>query len=266
MLYLHDIHPHSNAYNILAAQLSARVDATRTDVQQLLARAVPRAAEEDDGDIPLHPQRQNYELIQHWEAGLYNQLRHTKKKGKSKASTPDGADLDDPITSLFMEDQNGVVISPSRRRKLKTDARVFWQSKYNKGEPLNNFKNIDLGHRDDFRAFMEKAHPWLRLCENHWKVDQIWIDNFSQWKPATPLKDGVKKEVTVKRGRSESIEDDQLEDDQPGPSLKKSKAMATEKPAVPRPKPKHTKSIVKVSTLLLSQYYTDTKYIQMNPL
>ena len=196
---------------------------------------------------------------------MYNQLRHPKKKGKSKASTPDGADLDDPVTSLFMEDQNGVVISSSRRRKLKVDARVFWQSKYNKGEPLNNFGNIDLGVHDEFRAFMEKAHPWLRLCENHWKADQIWINNFSQWKPATSLEDGV-KEVTVKRGHSESIEDDQLKDDQPGPSSKKSKTMATEKPAVPRPKPKLTKPIVKVSTLFLSQYCTGTKYIQMNPL
>jgi hypothetical protein len=151
-----------------------------------------------------------------------------------------------------MEDQNGVVVSSSRRRGVKADARMFWQGKYNKGVPLNSFKHIDVELRDEFRAYMEKAHPWLRLCENHWKADQIWIDNFSQWKPAPPLGDGV-KEVTVKRGRSESIEDDQLEDDEPGPSLKKSKTMATEEPAVPRPKPKPTKPVVKVSTLFLSR-------------
>src|SRR5882757_3986719 len=32
-----------------------------------------------------------------------------------------------------------------------------------------------------FRAMMESRSPELRLCEDHWKANMVWKENFSSW-------------------------------------------------------------------------------------
>jgi hypothetical protein len=103
-----------------------------------------------------------------------------------------------------------------------------------KGKRLDCLTKIGWEVRNEFRTRIEAAHPWLRLCEGHWKADQLWSNHFSGWTPAAESKG--KRAETLKRERSD-------EGDKAGPSEKKTKTLA-EQPARPKPT---KKLIAKVS-------------------
>jgi len=127
-----------------------------------------------------------------------------------------------------MEDQYGNAIPLSVRKQVVKDAKKFWQEKHNQGIHLDIFGKIGWNMREEFRAALEAEHPWLRLCENHWKADQVWINTFSHWTPAgspngTPS-------GTLKR-------ENPIDESQPGPSSKRPKTTNDKIPVSTRPKP-----------------------------
>ena len=67
---------------------------------------------------------------------------------------------------------------------VSRDAKAFWQWKYQKKVHLDKLTTIGWELHDEFRSTIKAVHPWLHLCEGHWKADQIWINNFSKWMPA----------------------------------------------------------------------------------
>ena len=46
---------------------------------------------------------------------------------------------------------------------------------------------------------MEEKYPWLRLCEAHWKVDQLWVSYFSTWKRPRTAPNTCQADVTFSR-------------------------------------------------------------------
>jgi len=125
-----------------------------------------------------------------------------------------------------MEDGSGNVVSPATRRAVTAHARAFWQEKFNKGIPLPTLTNTDRGLRQEFRAYMEGEYPWLCYCADHWKADQIWRDKFSKWVPA-PIPEGSPQgEMPAGKLKRERP----TEDDQAGPSSKRSRTKAPANP------------------------------------
>jgi hypothetical protein len=98
---------------------------------------------------------------------------------------------------------------------------------------------------------MEELHPWLRLCDDHWKVDRVWTNYFSNWTPAT--KDKGKQPESLKRPAKMEA----------GPSQKKVK-MFTEETA--QTMPTTTKLFAKVSSLFFATSMSLLKHIQTSPL
>ena len=48
-----------------------------------------------------------------------------------------------------------------------------------------SYNKLSFMRREDYRKTMEGKYPWLRLCEGHWKVRQLWISNWKGSRYAT---------------------------------------------------------------------------------
>ena len=73
----------------------------------------------------------------------------------------------------FWEDPEGNVISPDQQAVVTSDMRAIWKEMYNDKKELGLKTKISWKVCKEFCICMEVLHPWLCLCENHWKVDQL---------------------------------------------------------------------------------------------
>ena len=125
-----------------------------------------------------------------------------------------------------MEDQNGNVVPPSTRKLVTRDIKAFWREKTNQGIEILPFTRMGWDIRTEFRDRMEHEYPWLRLCEGHWKCDQLWIMTYKKgWKEASTTTEGSDDQTqqgSLKREHS-------VEEDQAGPSSKRAKIAAVGK-------------------------------------
>ena len=230
-------HLYSTAYKFLVEKLSHKVDRTRSDVKKIAKRipdheasptpSTESVAEAEFSDIPLHPRQEDYPAIEHWTPEKWRALRHPPKGTTPQVESG-------KINTLFWEDPSGNVIPPLQRQRVTQDQRSIWQDMHEKGKRLGCITKIGWDVRQEYRTRMEQLHPWLRLCRDHWKVDQLWSNHFSGWVPAGESRQG--RPENLKRERS-------VEEDEAGPSQKKLKTPAQ------RPKPTK-KPTVKVSRLL----------------
>jgi hypothetical protein len=229
-------------------KLANKINRTRSDIKEVKKLVInirpsntaeageptPRA---QDMEIPVSPRKEDYKLVNHWTPEKYNTFRHPKR-----GTTPDKGD--DPIICLFMEDEHGNVIPASTRRQVTRDLKAFWQGKYEKNERLDNLTHLGWDIRQEFRAVMETSYPWLRLCEGHWKADQLWSNHFSQWKPArATVQNDATQSGTLKREHS-------VDEDEAGPSSKRPKTVAPEIPTWPRPTKNVSNPFHSIYTLL----------------
>ena len=66
--------------------------------------------------------------------------------------------------------------------------------------------------RDKFVLLMEKNHPWLRYCENHWKADRIWANHYPNW-----YKTAIEGKLRANAVPGEVIDVDSVDIDIQGP-------------------------------------------------
>ena len=237
------VNVYRTAYNYLVDNLSHKVDKTRSDVKKIARNFSGKATsssptpspadpitETEYSTIPLHPRRDNFPLLNHWSPEKWNALRHPKKG----TVPPRGLEA---INVLFWEDPSGKLIPPSRRPYVTKDMRSIWQEMHDKGKRLDILTKIGWEVREEFRSRMEALHPWLRLCDDHWKVDQLWSNNFSSWVSALDGKG--KRPESLKREYSVG------EDDEAGPSKKRTRTLVHQST---RPKPTK-KQVAKVRLL-----------------
>ena len=171
-------------YNRLADGPGGKIDRATDDIQKIAIKMDIKTT--SPAPTPSSPQRKDHPDITHWTAGC-------------------------------MEDESGQVVSLDTRRQVVKEAKNFWKTKHNNGVRVRRFTDITMDVRDMFRETMENAYLWLRLCEGHWKADQIWINYFGHWKPATEEEQG-----TLKREHTN-------DEAQAGPSAKRPKTMDDKK-------------------------------------
>lgn len=145
--------------------------------------------------VELLPQldRLNFPKTKHWTPELY---LHLKAAGV-KDEEDDDIDLDDlapgssangggskiktSITSCYMEDENGEQQSKTSKDAARATARAFWVKLLNDKKAPKCFGEFDVDLKHEYILLMETIHPWLRLCENHWKTERIGHNHYSQW-------------------------------------------------------------------------------------
>lgn len=143
--------------------------------------------------IPLKPEEANHPLVVCWRKEVYLALK-AKLALKNKSMPKEDSDLAVPVMCLWMVDQNGQHISSGIRHSLRQDIFAYWTGIDAGVERLTIFTDTPLARKEDFHQTFEAKYPRLRLCEGHWKVDQLWISYFSSWRrphsSPTPEKTG----------------------------------------------------------------------------
>jgi len=155
-----------------------------------------------------------------------------------------------------MEDEFGNAIPDDIRDEVLRDIRGFWSDMLEdgKGNKLKRYNDLGFQTQNDFRVALEGRYPWLRLCDGHWKVYQLWINYFPSWEkshmhggPEQPPidisdEDSEGSSLGSKRGHEDNGED--------AAPTKKHKEVATANFHHPRPQPKKIQvKVAKVSEI-----------------
>jgi hypothetical protein len=173
-----------------------------------------------------------YEYMPLLKRGDYLQVRFWDKSSFSNSLSGKGAttfglssNSAKTETTDYLEDENSTPLTEQQRGAMYSHARRFWNTYLQKsGRFPPTYSALDLDTLGHFRSEMERHFFELRLCDNHWKADEIWIRNYHSWRSSAERQPGiVKTEVSVcddsdpvakkerprprkrKRGRSPSI-------------------------------------------------------------
>ena len=193
-----------DSYDRLLASLSKKIDESRDDIKNLVKHIsinvvkapIPGIKKGKISDIPLNPTQEDYPGVRYWNQKPWQAVR----RGLSENDTAS------PIFSSFMEDEYGQSISAGIKSAVFDDVKSFWVDMHDSIGSPKSFSKTGLMTKEKFRNHMEGKYPWLRLCEAHWKVNQLWINYFTMWKPnpspkTSPDRDGVH---TIEIGTSDS--------------------------------------------------------------
>jgi hypothetical protein len=146
----------------------------------------------------------NYEYMPFLKQSDYPQVRFWDKSsflnalaGKNAttfALLPNTAKIE---TTDYLEDENSTPLTEQRRGAIYSHARRFWNTYLQKsGRFPSTYSALDLDTLGHFRSEMERHFLELRLCDNHWKADEIWIRNYHSWRSSAERQPGmVKAEV-----------------------------------------------------------------------
>ena len=122
--------------------------------------------------VSLNPRQEDHSGSQFWKRSYWAAYRNGSRIN----------DTDMAALSLFMEDGAGNPIPEEAKNDLRDAVYGFWREMIEKKEKPTVYKDASYRTREDFRVTMEGKFPWLRLCDGHWKVKQVWKNCFATWK------------------------------------------------------------------------------------
>ena len=186
----------------------------------------------------MNPKKTDYKKVKHWEKETWVNLRHRK------GEPPSGDTTTEPVHVQYWEYPNGNVVPRGRRLRICNEVRSMLTDLRDKGIEITTIKNMGWEVRQDYRNRMETLYPWLRLCADQWKADQVWDSAIGSWSPSPKGK--MKELENLKREHP-------IEESEPGPSSKKLKAVDVEHPKTPvRMKPNRPKPTKKPAAMVIS--------------
>lgn len=130
--------------------------------------------------IALNPVQDDHRFVKFWKQEAWQM--HRRGAGIE--------DVDAPVLSIFMEDEFGNPIPEGIRRALRSDVYAFW---IDMKTPVEGYLETGLKIKESFRTTMEGKYPWLRLCEGHWKVGQVWTNCLISYSRRSKSKDADPK-------------------------------------------------------------------------
>jgi len=174
-------------------------------------------------------------------------------------------DANAPILSMFLEDEFGRPISDDVKAQLLGDMQAYWKDLARSGQ-ATSYSQAGFQVREEFRKTMEGKYPFLRLCEGHWKVYQMWI-NYCKLKtspsPSSSRDNQASNSATLKEETPIDVSADpddtpiglkrRRQDDIDSEALPSKKHKGKEREVIdfhpPRPKPKKNNAkMARVST------------------
>lgn len=190
------------AFDRISSELSQKVDAVTFEIKNISIAShgnVPASLSNSstDTDVSLFALLGNskllprldsadFQAVVHWRPGAYRKLRRQAKKakdatGSNPASSSPDTDPKDPILSRFLEDKDGNVLPESDKKAILATAASFWQYLLDQNRAPKSFRKANVEVKLKWQMLMESSFECLRYCDNHWKVDQIWINNYPSW-------------------------------------------------------------------------------------
>lgn len=191
--------------------------------------------------------REEYPNVNHWDSDDYNNCRKVGKKTKEE-------DLEEkkPKTSIlssYMEDEDGNEVPKKTMDAVRNMAKGFFSLILEKGRAPAKWGDASIDIENELIHMLESSFPFLRLCENHWKVKQVAKNSYSQWYPkalkrqvaAALAKKAADTASTSTTKAAEAIDVDADEDSQEE-SLKRPRAEDDETRRSKHPRTKESQS------------------------
>ncbi|KAF9786265.1 hypothetical protein BJ322DRAFT_1108124 [Thelephora terrestris] len=206
------------SYNYLVDNLGKKLDATTTNIEAMVNRITPGyAAPSSVSHIPLNPSKDDWaHKIPYWTKKAWTELKYSRDAGNLTTS----------VSTAFLEDEFGNTVPEGVRDAVYKDVRGFFLDKSqdpDTRDKLGPREQIGFELAEAFRITLEGKYPWLRLCDGHWKVSQLWTNVWSSWSSnhasprSSPTSDEDKK---INIGNKRDHTDDS---DTSDPSIKKIK-------------------------------------------
>lgn len=127
--------------------------------------------------MPIPLKRDDYPDPKFWQESMWSEWSQREVERGTFTSGVEGAG----VNSSWMEDTSGNRVNLDKQRRILDAARKTWSAIRNGRVSFGIYSNTPADTLDYFRARMEMMFPELRLCADHWKTDQLWIENFSSW-------------------------------------------------------------------------------------
>ena len=151
--------------------------------------------------MSMVPSASNYEYMPLLKQGDYLQVHFWDKTsfmnallGKNATTFGSLSNTAKIETTDYLEDKNGIPLTEQRRGAMYSHARKFWNTYLQKsGRFPPTYSALDLDTLGHFRSEMERHFFELRLCDNHWKADEIWIRNYHSWRSCAERLSGIVK-------------------------------------------------------------------------
>lgn len=154
------------------------INGTREDVRKIANGRTTRPTGEipdiSSPRIPLNPREGNYSL-KYWHQASWQVI---KNRAGPDADMSDNEDSASSILTLFFETESGQPVASDAKDEVRKDLAAYWVDMLLSGERPTTYAGLGLKRREHYRITMEDKFPWLRLCDGHWKVRQIWINYF----------------------------------------------------------------------------------------
>ena len=164
------------------------INQTRDDVHKIAEHLFTgQAAQIETSSIPKDPKKEDFPGVNSWNQGPWLEIRAgTKTK-----------EVDSPVISLFYEDEFRNPISDEVKEQVRGDIAAYWINMIREGETLTHYHSLGFKRREHYRVTMEEKYPWLRLCEGHWKVKQIWINHWKKNRVPSPATNNKKAKTPI---------------------------------------------------------------------
>ncbi len=134
------------------------------------------------------PRKEDHPGVKFWTRSEYDAVIARARATTTKPSVPKRGRIkvtDEPSDKPeLIEDEYGNPVSTSTAASIRECMRQHWQTLHNKGRLPPNFSAADSEVLHWFRNQMYREFPNLMLCDFHWKLDRLWKDTFSGWRPA----------------------------------------------------------------------------------
>ncbi len=134
------------------------------------------------------PRKEDHPGVKFWTRSEYDAVIARARATTTKPSVPKRGRIkvtDEPSDKPeLIEDEYRNPVSTSTAASIRECMRQHWQTLHNKGRLPPNFSAADSEVLHWFRNQMYREFPNLMLCDFHWKLDRLWKDTFSGWRPA----------------------------------------------------------------------------------
>ncbi|KAL0059481.1 hypothetical protein AAF712_013767 [Marasmius tenuissimus] len=81
----------------------------------------------------------------------------------------------------WMQENDGSLIEFDEKDRVYKDHHSFWNDMEHSHAP-ENYSTLKHAQIDAFIKFIEPLHPWLSLCDGHWKARELLKCNYKSWR------------------------------------------------------------------------------------
>lgn len=157
--------PHSNG-----ASASSNISEPKTNLQRLY-EATPEVV------MPAPLERSNHPDCKFWDRHAWEEWKVIRRETVTSNNRVRGQG----INSSFIEGPDGTRVDFPRQQQILKEARETLCLMKDFNISLKSHTKMTTLHLDYFRARLESKFYELRLCQDHWKADKIWQENYSSW-------------------------------------------------------------------------------------